>query len=107
MYNNNSFNFQYDMVAVILDSNGNPLRKIGIREYEDWMQDASFAESVANTGVHYAVATNEVIDIGKISPYNTQIVIDEQEYKVIQVARVRAKLGGIGAKKYETVFYLS
>ncbi len=108
-YNNNSFDFNYDIEVKIVDSKtGDTIAKFNARENAPLVKDANFEiGGVASGGQNYSIATNAKIH-DLIQPYKQQAIIDGVEYKVLSksYARTGIKAQYAKKKKRETVIYL-
>lgn len=108
-YNNNEFEFNYDLDVVIKDAKtGAVVCTFKARENAPVVNDAGFeAGGVASGGQNYSIATND--DIHKlIKPYSQQAIVDGVEYKVMSKGFTRAKVSTsfLTRKKVETIIYL-
>lgn len=108
-YNNNGFEFNYDMEVVIKNAKtGAVVCTFKARENTQVVNDAGFeAGGVASGGQNYSIATNA--DIHQlITPYAQQAVVDGVEYKVLSKGFARAKVSTsfLTRKKVETIIYL-
>ena len=108
-YNNNSFEFNYELDVVIKDAKtGVEVCSFKARENTQVVNDANFeAGGVASGGQNYSIATNA--DIHQlIKPYAQQAVIDGVEYKVLSKGFARAQVSSsfLTRKKVETIIYL-
>ncbi len=108
-YNNNTYDFDYDIEVLIVDSNtGEKVAKFNAREYSPMVNDANFeAGGIASGGHNYSVATNAKI-YDRIEAFKQQAIIDGVEYKVMSkaIARTGIKAQFCKKKKRETVIYL-
>ena len=108
-YNNNSYDFNYDMQVVIKDSEtGQEIVSFKARENAPNVNNAGFeAGGVASGGHSYSIATNANVR-GLIKSYKHQAFIDGVEYKVLDVGVSRSALPIqlTARKKIETVIYL-
>ena len=109
MYNNNSFNFNYDLEVIIKDrKTGKIVATFSARENEPVVNNAGFeAGGVASGGHTYSIATNANV-FEKIKPYSQQAIVDGVEYKVMSKGFTRAKvsMSFLTRKKVETIIYL-
>lgn len=112
MFDNNNYDFDYDLTADIFKSQPQPKEKIQsikVRDFDFWQQDANFTNGISNLGVVFAVATSEIIDKDRVKPYKCQMVIDGEEYKVIMIKQQSSSIGGLNNykdRRKETVFFL-
>lgn len=108
-YNNNSYDYNYDMDVVIKDSKtGKEIVSFKARENAPNVNNANFeAGGVASGGHTYSIATNANVN-GLIKSYKHQAVIDGIEYKVLDVGISRSVLPIqlTARKKREIVIYL-
>lgn len=109
MYNNNSYDFNYDLDVVIKDGKtGDIVSSFKARENTSVVNDAGFeGGGVASGGHNYSVATNANVHT-LIKPYSHQAIIDGVEYKVLSLGFSRSSLPVqfMARKKRETVIYL-
>lgn len=109
MYNNNSFDFNYDLNVIVKDrKTGKEVVSFSARENEPVVNNAGFeAGGVASGGHNYSIATNANV-FEKIKPYSQQAIVDGVEYKVISKGRSKATLRVQFSKKKktETIIYL-
>lgn len=108
-YNNNSYDFNYDLGVVIKHRKTNEVVvTFNARENAPVVNDAGFeAGGIASGGQNYSIATDaEIYDI--IKPYEHQAVVDGVEYKVLSKNYSRSSLRTVFGKKNrrETVIYL-
>lgn len=109
MYNNNSFDFNYDLDVVIKDrKTGKIIATFSARENEPVVNNAGFeAGGVASGGHTYSIATNANV-FEKIKPYSQQAIVDGVEYKVMSKSKTKAtvRVQFSKQKKTETIIYL-
>lgn len=117
MFDNNQFNYDYDLDAVMLIAKTREvICKFSAREVDMRQLNAGFAGGgIASGGQNYTIATSENIKQavkGKIDPkiiaYSCQVIVDGVEYKVLSVGDTNSRVGALNTynDKKETVLYL-
>ena len=110
MYSNKDFNYNYDLRAKLLDRAGNILEEFDAREVSAQNFDAGFAGGgIASGGQSYTIATNKDLSKYKKGAYSLQCVVEDTEYKVVNISTERQSLRGLGhyKSKREYVLYLN
>ena len=109
MYNNNSFDFNYDLNVVIKEAkSGVVLFTFKARENALVVNDAGFqAGGIVSGGHNYSIATSEDV-YEKVKPFSHQAVVEGVEYKIMSKNYMISSLGATfnKRKKKETVIYL-
>ncbi|GEM_PF-6401151 len=114
MYLNDSFTFDYDLTAKLVESDsGKELATFKAREFSEKVGLASVVSGVgvAFDGQSYAIATNENVS-RLVKAFSSQVIIDygefTEEFKVLSVGIFRdGVVKGVRKNdKFETVIYL-
>jgi len=117
MFDNNEFNYNYDLDAVLLISKTREvLCHFSAREVDTRHFNAGFAGGgIASGGQNYTIATSENIKQAvkdkidpKIIAYSCQVIVDGVEYKVLNVGDTNSRVGALNTfnDKKETILYL-